>query len=316
MRLIGTKWFGMKKTILAAAGLGVILLSALGIYGVGKITAVQGTAQQPQNQQSVLTDTRKEIELPVLMYHHVLENSKLLGDYVITPQQLESDFQFLQQQGYTPIVVQQLIDYVKTGAALPEKPVIITFDDGYESNYAYAYPLLQKYNFKAVVSIYGTCTDSFSEKEDKHLSYSHITWKEIQEMMDSGLVEFQNHTYNLHKNGKSERKGIKKLPGETVEQYQNMLREDLGKLQNEFLENTGTAPTAFVYPFGQLEKEADDVLKELGFQASFCCQEKLNTVTRDEKCLWKLNRFNRPHSITTEEYFKKVLKNSKVTSLS
>ncbi|MBQ1237534.1 MAG: polysaccharide deacetylase family protein, partial [Oscillospiraceae bacterium] len=89
----------------------------------------------------------KEIPLPVIMYHHILESSKLLGAYCITPAELRSDFERIRQDGYTPVVVADLLDYVYNDVPLPEKPIMITFDDGYESNYAYAYPLLQEYGY-------------------------------------------------------------------------------------------------------------------------------------------------------------------------
>lgn len=246
------------------------------------------------------------IPLPVIMYHHILESSKLLGTYVITPTELENDFKWIQEEGYTPIVVADLLDYVHNGTPLPEKPIMITFDDGYESNYVYAYPLLQKYQYKAVISIYGRCTDEFTQNEDKHINYSHITWNEIRKMADSGLVEFQNHTYNMHSSATGTRKGIQKLYNEDEETYKKYLIEDVGKLQQEFEEQLGYAPTAFTYPFGYLEPSADPILREMGFQASFSCEERIHYITRDPECLYKIRRFNRPHNMNTADFFKKM----------
>ena len=98
----------------------------------------RGAAVRP-----VQADAGEEIALPVIMYHHILESSKLLGAYVITPTELENDFKWIQKEGYTPVVVADLLAYVHNDVPLPEKPIMITFDDGYESNYVYAYPLLQ-----------------------------------------------------------------------------------------------------------------------------------------------------------------------------
>ena len=96
------------------------------------------------------------VDVPVVMYHHVLEeDSSLLGDYVISRQELESDLQWLQKAGYTPVSPDQLIAYAAGEGELPQNPILLTFDDGYESFFANAYPLLQKYQMPAVVSVIG-----------------------------------------------------------------------------------------------------------------------------------------------------------------
>ena len=69
----------------------------------------------------------------------------------------------LQVKGYTAITVSDLLAYVQDGADLPEKPVMITFDDGYYNNYIYAYPLLKQRGMKAVVSIIGSQTALFTD---------------------------------------------------------------------------------------------------------------------------------------------------------
>ena len=147
----------------------------------------------------------QEVRLPVLMYHGVHSNPKKAGDYVITPQALEEDLLYLQRQGCTTVVMSDLIAYVQQGTPLPEKPVMITFDDGYYNNYLNAYPLLQKYQMKAVISIIVGETDKYSELDENKENYSHITGNMINEMMESALIEIQTHTYNRQKPGNPRR---------------------------------------------------------------------------------------------------------------
>lgn len=64
------------------------------------------------------------------MYHSVLKDQKMDGKYVVSPTEFENDLIYLKEHGYTTIFLQELVDYVYSGAALPEKPVVITFDDG------------------------------------------------------------------------------------------------------------------------------------------------------------------------------------------
>ena len=88
----------------------------------------------------VLADEFK-VELPILMYHHLSENNSKLNKYTISPSEFKSDLEFIQKNGYTTISINDLINFTN-GQNLPEKPIMITFDDGYQSVYKYAYPML------------------------------------------------------------------------------------------------------------------------------------------------------------------------------
>ena len=88
-------------------------------------------------------------QVPIIMYHALMENTSRSGEYVITPEQLESDFCYLRERGYTPISFSELYEYtVDPQTRLPEKCVMITFDDGYYNNYIYGFPLLKRYAIK------------------------------------------------------------------------------------------------------------------------------------------------------------------------
>lgn len=272
------------------AALCVSLLTIAGVH-VGK--AIAASAGAPEG-----------VPVPVIMYHSILKDPKMQGDYVISPNLLEQDIQYLQAHGYTAVVMEDLLDYVEQGTPLPEKPVLLTFDDGYYNNYVYAYPLAEQYQCKILISPVGAFTEKFSQADDPSPYYGHITWENIREMEQSGYVEFQNHSYNLH--AQSPRKGTKKRSGESVEQYQQMLREDLSKMQQAMHENTGITPNTFVYPFGAVSKEAEPVLRELGFQATLICESKTNFITRDPECLFGLGRYLRPAGVSSEAYFTKL----------
>lgn len=250
------------------------------------------------------------VEMVVLMYHSIMNNESRAGDYIITPEAFEKDLKYLQSQGYTTVIMEDIISYVRDGKPLPPKPIMITFDDGYYNNYLYAFPLLQKYQMKAVISIIGAETDKYSNRPDeKNESYTHLTWDMIKEMHESGLVEIQNHSYNLHKvSGK--RKGSGKSNGESKEEYQAMLREDLSNLQNRFAQMLETIPTTYTYPFGSVSKYSYEVVQEL-FMASLDAQGRLFYLNRDEHCLWRIPRYNRPWGTPAEKILKKAYATSK-----
>lgn len=252
---------------------------------------------------NVKADEEPYIKVPIIMYHSVLKSRS--GDYIVHPDVLEKDLAYIKEKGYTTITMTDLINYVYDDTPLPDKPIIITFDDGHYNNLGYAVPLLKKYNMKAVISIVGKYTDDFSRTDEANLNYGHLRWKDINELINDGTIEFQNHTYNLHTIGA--RKGAMKKRGEGLEAYKNVLSTDISKLQEEFKKNTGYIPNTFTYPYGAISKESLNIIKELGFKASLSCLAGVNHITKDKECLYQLRRNNRPNSISTEQFFKKLL---------
>ncbi|WP_166430535.1 poly-beta-1,6-N-acetyl-D-glucosamine N-deacetylase PgaB [Polymorphobacter arshaanensis] len=104
---------------------------------------------------------------------------------------------WLAREGYHPISVQNLVDAAAGKSQLPEKAVLLTFDDGYESFYTRAYPLLKKHNFPAVAAIIGTWING-EAKPDVPGYKPVMTWAQVRELDKSGLVEIASHTYGLH----------------------------------------------------------------------------------------------------------------------
>lgn len=247
------------------------------------------------------------VSLPVVMYHNITKNSQKAGKYTVTEKEFIADLEYIKENGYTPITVAELADYVNGKNTLPEKPIMITFDDGFESFYFIAYPLLKEYRMKAVVSVIGSVTEKYSAINDHNISYSNLTWSEINEMHESGFVEFQNHSYNMHHCEKGERKGLSRKKGEADNEYVKALTDDLGKTQKLFRENCGFEPIAVAYPYGAFSKNTLDIVKSCGFICTLGCEERVNIITAgSSNCLFNLGRFNRPSGIETEAFFSKL----------
>lgn len=101
-------------------------------------------------------DSAPAVRLPVVMYHHIATEPERWGDYVVSVEEFESDLRYFQEQGYTSISVQELCAWYDGKFTMPDKPMMITFDDGYESTAVYAVPLLERYGFQAVVAVIGS----------------------------------------------------------------------------------------------------------------------------------------------------------------
>lgn len=255
---------------------------------------------------SVALNTDSSYAFPIIMYHSTWNKNP--NKYSVTPTTFENDLIFLIKNGFTTIVVKDLINYIENGTPLPDKPVMLTFDDGYKTNYLYAYPLLKKYQMKAIFSIVGKYTDDNYDKNGKvKNSCGHMTYEEIKEVSDSGYVEIQNHTYNLHGDIDG-RCAMGKKSSETFKDYDNAISKDLIKFQDRMKEKTGITCTAVTYPFGKYSLYTVDVLKHLGFMASFSCTEGINVISKNSE-LFNLKRYNRPSGISTAKYFNKILAN-------
>ena len=120
------------------------------------------------------------------------------------------------------------------------------------------------------------------------------------EMMESGLIEIQNHTYNLHKTG-NPRRGAAQRKDETTEQYFAAVGADLQKAQDRIEEMTGWRPDTFTYPFGSYSRHSQELLEQLGFAASLGVEGKPCCLTRDPACLIRIPRYTRTSQKTAEE---------------
>lgn len=285
------------KLHFAIAALCLIAAGVLAISGVKMLFSERARAVQV-----AATVKQPGIHLPIIMYHSMLPPSVMRGKYVVAPQLFEQDLQYLQKEGYTTVNIQDLINYVNGRGNLPAKPVMLSFDDGYYNNYKYAFPLVKKYNMKMVFAPIGICSEQFSKADSDHERYSHVTWKEMKEMTQSGLVEVQNHTYNLHHNAK-DRLGASKKRTESAADYQKMLLSDLKHDQELIYSNTGVLMTAFVYPFGAISEASGPVIQSMGFQATMTCREKMNHITRNPQCLYGLGRFLRTPDTSPAQLF-------------
>lgn len=249
---------------------------------------------------------QKSITLPIIMYHSLLKDKNLQGNYVISPDVFKSDVKYLKENGYKIIGTKELIEYSEGRLDLPEKSVMLTFDDGYYNNYIYAYQIAKEENIKFVLSTIVINTDASDDCEHLSPSYSHCTWSQLKEMISSGNVELMSHTYNLHQNTK--RTGITRLPEESEESYKKLLTADLSKANERFSKELGITPAGFTYPFGAVCSEADEVVREMGFKVSFTCEEKLNTITAGNKSsLYNLGRYLRTGSKSSKEFFADIL---------
>lgn len=244
------------------------------------------------------------VEVPIIMYHSVLKSKK--GMYSVHPSLLREDIRYLKNHGYQPIFVKDIIAFCEGKGDLPQKPVVLSFDDGHYNNYYYAYPILKEENFKANLNVVGSyCNYSTTSGDYDNPNYSYLTWREIKELHDSNIFEIGNHTYKMH--AFSPRYGIKQKLYESDDEYAKALKDDVSKLEYKFMVECGFRTEVFAYPFGAYSDLGEKILREMGFKAFLTCNEGINKLKKgDAKALSHLKRVNRSGNLTTYQFFQKL----------
>jgi len=207
--------------------------------------------------------------VPVIMYHDVLPEMQVFFD--ITPEVLERDFQLIEANGLTPISMEQLVTHLRTGLPLPEKPVLLTFDDGYEGHYTHVYPLMKKYGYPAVFSI-------FTAKVDGDIiGRSTVTWSQLQEMVADPLVEIVSHSVTHPRD-------LRTLPDDELEW-------ELVEAKRILEEKLGVPMLYFTYPEGKYDERVVEAAEAAGYQAAMTMDDYNYKFAGESDHLLAIERF-------------------------
>lgn len=243
-------------------------------------------------------------QVPILMYHHLSED--VTNSEMVSPEQFEAQIRALAEAGYTGISFDELQAYVLRGEPLPEKPVVITFDDGYRSNYTLAYPILQKYGMKATIFAIGVSFGKDHYKDTDYTITPHFGAAEAAEMTASGLISIQSHTYDMHQwppyeTDSAVRENILQLPGESEESYVQALTEDFTRSRALLEGATGQPVDVLAYPAGQYSTLTQVTLQSLGVHVTLSTNPGVNTVVKGlPQTLDAMLRFGITEEVTPE----------------
>lgn len=262
------------------------------------------------NAPSLAVFSEKSVRLPVIMYHQVSENSELWGQYVIPESTLREDFNYIKTNGYTPVSLQAVTEFVSNGTPLPEKPILITFDDGERSFLTKVLPLLKEFSYPATVAVVISLTDLYTKNGETDDRYAYLNWNDLKALSKEPLVEIINHSYNMH--SLTARRGMGKAPGESDDDYTAKIKEDFELFNSAFLNYLGKVPTAIAYPYGIKTDILSKIAAEEGCTVALTCLEKVNTLTHaqnksNDKAPLELGRFNRPYKISSQDFFERKI---------
>ncbi len=184
---------------------------------------------------------------PVLMYHHIQSETQAKEKKQITlttyTDTFEEQLKYLQSNGYQTIDIGKLVGFFKGENTIQLKSILLTFDDGYTDFYEVAFPLIKKYNYKAVVFLPTGLVNN----------YGYLTWPEITEMKDSGFVYFGNHTWSHYGTPKDEQK----------------TKTEIETADTQLSEKGLNANKVFAYPYGSSNPYSVNTLKSLNYNLAF-----------------------------------------------
>lgn len=200
--------------------------------------------------------------VPILAYHQV---SNVPEIYSIDPEEFEQQMQYLANHGYTAISLSELFAARTDGSLLPEKPVIITFDDGYADNYLTALPIMEKYGMKSTVFV---ITGKVGQAE-------YLTWEQIREMQARN-TEIASHTHS--------HVALNEISPA-------MLSDELNR-SKQLLEEHLQQPVEFLaYPYGQYNHQIIVAMQQAGYRGACTGLPGLGNIRGDA---YQLKRVNVP----------------------
>ncbi len=246
--------------------------------------------------------TRNQKTVPIIMYHQITSSSQG-NDYVLPLKNLEDDFEYMKKNNYTPVSLNALFQYVKSGKPLPEKPIVITFDDGQKSFITKVLPLLEKYSYPANINIIGSLVELYTNNCDNNDSYAYLNSNDIKTLFSHPLVEIGCHSYNLH--NLSERRGMGKIKGEAETEYTQIIKKDIDAFQKLYVSLTGEKAICIAYPYGIKNSTLVSIVKNEGFNIVLTCRESSNKLTVGGD-LYELGRFNRPYGKSSQAFFESI----------
>jgi len=213
--------------------------------------------------------------VPILMYHHLSERPE-----DTSPQKFRRDMEDLLRAGYTAVFLEDLYRFVAEGRRLPEKPVVVTLDDGYLSNYLYAWPVLKELGMKAEIAVIGWSVGLSSDGNGGEI-IPHFSWEQAAEMTRSGVIRINPHSFNMHEfssDGPVSRLGVLKRPDESYREYIEAFVEDVKKIDSMIRLKLGYSSNVFVYPYGESSTLTEKLLENLGYSITLGTQEGVNEI--------------------------------------
>ena len=264
------------------------LLFPTQIFSEDLFEGMENIIAQTVSQTKTEDNSARYKSIPILTFHHIDDQP----NSILTSETFSGYMYSIKEAGYETVFYKDLVAFIKGEAELPEKPIIISFDDGYASNYIYAYPLLKKLNMKAEIAVVGYTVgfDIFPDTTVKIIP--HFTWGQAKEMVASGHINIHSHSYNLHQHSAAgldvTRLGVVRREGESEADYIKLLKADAIAANRAIRNNLGYRNIIYTYPYGAYNAMTESVLSDTGIIVTVTNTFGMNDIERGNFASLKL----------------------------
>jgi peptidoglycan/xylan/chitin deacetylase (PgdA/CDA1 family) len=220
----------------------------------------QRKLEEAEKHKQAIKGIGKSDRIPVLMYHSI--DYEKGNELRIPKEKFHDQMKYLKDSGFNPIDLDELYSHIALGSKLPEKPIVITLDDGYVDNYTNAFPVLKEFGFKAVVFMITGSMDT---------SGSYITSEQIKEM-DKNSMRIEGHTVTHPQ-----------LDTLSYSKQLSELRDSKASLEKVL----GRDVKYFAYPYGKFNNDTLKAVEEAGYKLAFSTKGGLAVISNG---VYKLHR--------------------------
>ena len=224
--------------------------------------------------------------LPSFTYHHV--DPKLKNDIAIKPATFEAQLKILQSLGYHSVTARQVVDHQTKGTPLPDKPVMITFDDGWRNQYLNAWPLLKKYGFKATF---------FINPQPISARYRGYMTRDMVVTLAKAGNDIESHTWRHFR--------VTRKAAENAAAFQKRTASEFTRANSWIAKVVGQAPVALCYPYGYYDLESIGLAQAVGYKAGFSVDEGVADARQWDA--FQMKRFTIENIDTAETFRQRLL---------
>jgi len=207
-------------------------------------------------------------EIPILLYHHILPDemhgAHQENPFTVSTADFEAQMQYLYDHDFHTLTLSELEAFLYEGEPLPERSVMIQFDDGYYSNFVYAYPILQRFGHRAVVFMITGEIEALGDDQPE-MDHDCLTWTAAHSLVGKeDVFELASHTHDLHDF----------VPGS---EETHLVQAEREEIMADVLRSFAFLPnhTAFAYPYGQYSDTVIEALREVGIRMAFTTTEAM-----------------------------------------
>ena len=247
-----------------------------------------------------------QVEVLVLMYHDLRETPVSDDPWAVSSDVFYQQMQTLAGGTYPVISFDDLIAFVDGEIDLPPRVIIISFDDGYESNLTLAAPILEQFGLSAIINVLGI---QLGQSTYRHTDIPEIPFFHLEDTIpwiERGVLFIGHHSYDMHmleyrETPETFRLGVLQREDEDDAAYRYAFYTDFMRLQTKIEQVIGRPADVFAYPFGFHNEWTEQLLREFGVRVSLTSEYGINVVTRGQQdSLFGLRRVNMEEHLVGE----------------